>query len=110
MTVLEEIREALEKRKEKSTAFKARVLVFGPGDSEGKRKRKNLVARLRRDGFEAYTSESLSKKVRSPLSAYQQEDEHWRIFDIILAFDFSVGVSSELHAYAITKTFWIKRS
>lgn len=100
MTLDEELKKGIRRLEEQHQAFAARVLVFGPGDQFGKRKRINLIRRLRKQGFEACTSEQLSKRVPSFLNAFQQEDVHWRLFDIVLIFNFAIGVGQEVAAYA----------
>lgn len=86
-------------------AFDGKILLFGPGDPLGKKNRQNLIRRLRRRGFEACTSEQLSKKTPSFLNAYQQESVHWRLFDIILIFNYGVGVGQEVAGYAHDPAF-----
>ena len=39
------------------------------------------------------------------LNAYQQEDVHWRLFDIILIFDFGYGVGQEVAGFAHDPAF-----
>ena len=99
MSVDDEVRVGLRRREGQLTAFSGRVLVFGPGDEIGKTKRRTLIKRLRRRGFEAWTPEQLSRRMPSFLNAYQQEDVHWRLFDIILIFDFGYGVGQEVAGF-----------
>lgn len=99
MTLLDELREGIRKKEEQERSLGGRVLLFGPADEKGKRKRRNLAARLKRIGFEVHNSESLSRSVSSFLTAYQQEEEHWRLFDQILILNFSHGASQEIAAF-----------
>lgn len=100
MNLIAQLREGIRRKESRERAHPSRILIFGPGDSNGKRKRRNLARRLKRIGFEVHTSESLSRQVGSFLTAYQQEEEHWRLFDYILVLNFSPGANQEVAAYA----------
>ena len=71
MSIYDEIEAGVRHLEAQQTAFGGRVLVFGPGDKLGKAKRRNLIKRLKRRGFEAYTSEQLSRAVPSFINGYQ---------------------------------------
>jgi len=100
MNLIDQLRQGIRNKESRELSHPSRVLIFGPGDSNGKRKRRNLAARLRRIGFKVSMSESLSRKVPSFLTAHQQESEHWRLFDYILILNFSHGANQEVAAFA----------
>lgn len=105
MSLIDELRAGIRRREVQERALGGRVLVFGPGDDNGKRKRRNLVRRLNRRGFQAFTSEQLSRRVPSDLNPVQQEEEQWVLFDIVLVLDFSEGPALELARYGQNSEF-----
>jgi hypothetical protein len=105
MSLYDELRSGIRARERQAIEQNGKVLIFGPGTALGKRKRVNLARRLKRRGFEAHTSEKLSRRVTSYLTAYQAEDEHWRHFDLIIVLAFSFGANQELASYAYHPEF-----
>lgn len=96
MSLESDLREALRRREEMNQLAGGKVLIWGPGDVKGKRKRNNLIRRLKTHGFDAHTSEELSKKIPSTLNIAVQEVEHWRLVDIVVNFCYSEGPRDEL--------------
>ena len=67
MSVIDELKLAMKIKEAQMQARGGKILLWGPGGPNGIRKRRNLAKRLKRVGFEAYTSESLSKIIPSSL-------------------------------------------
>lgn len=76
------------------------VLVWAPGDDFFTRKRQDIIQRLKKHGFQAFTSEELAKQVPSTLPLPDQELAHWQAVDLVIVLEAGIAPAMELASYA----------
>lgn len=103
---LKKIKAALADREKTIQKTEFSVLVWGPGDNELlTKKRTDIVKLLKKDGFEAFTSEELGKKLRSSAPLPYQELSHWEAVNLVIVLEAGVAPAMELASFVFFPGF-----
>lgn len=99
------IKAGLARRERTLQEVEFKVLVWAPGDDFFWKKRQEIIERLRKHGFQAFTSEELAKRVPSRLPLPEQELRHWEAVNLVIVLEAGVAPAMELALYAWNPDF-----
>jgi len=100
MGLREDLKAGLQRTELQIRETRGVVLVWGPSFEPYAAKRKKILRSLKKENFETYTSEILSKLVpSSTVPVTDQEREHWRLVDVVLVLNFGPGPGQELATF-----------
>jgi hypothetical protein len=81
------------------------VLVWAPGDDFFTKKRADIIKQLKKEGFEAFTSEQLGKKFTSSTPLPYQELSHWEAVNLVIVLEAGVAPAMELASFVFFPGF-----
>lgn len=103
---LKKLKKSLSKMEKGQRSIRYVVVVWGPGDDAFlKRKRRNILKKLKGDNFDAYMGEEFIKLAPSTLPLPEQELAHWNSVDTVIVIEAGIAPAMEISSYSLFHQF-----